>query len=334
MSNPLNTKENIGSRIKNLRAKANMTQAELAEKLNLTDKAVSKWESGEGAPNIEALADLASLLGTTTDYLLTGKDPNQPKPIEAKPVVVRTEEENLGILASTIQDGYYSIDKVIAIDDYELYQFALTRIVCLAEDLWESAKAKNWRRVFKLAVDNNLRPMVEALVAGQTEVVPVIIGDYLVGCPEINRWNLEVYADSARMTAPNYKYFKSACDLGRYDKASRPLQEGDPEALDAFFKNGKKKMFLDSVFSCDDLRFFKDVIPTKQCDLDAALEKAVKERPQDYELQELFLDRGAKLHHRWTEDDGDDGVASHDEVDEVATQLLKNQIAVLLKKGN
>jgi hypothetical protein len=32
--------------------------------------------------------------------------------------------------------------------------------------------------------------------------------------------------------------------------------------------------------------------------------------------------------------DGDDGVASHDEVDEVATQLLKNQIAVLLKKGN
>jgi transcriptional regulator with XRE-family HTH domain len=334
MSNPLNTKESIGSRIKALRAKADMTQAELAEKLNLTDKAVSKWESGEGAPNVEVLADLASLLGTTTDYLLTGKEPNQPKPAEAKPVVMRTEEENLRILASTIQDGYYSIDRVIAIDDYELYQFALTRIVCLAEDLWESAKAKNWRRVFKLAVDNNLRPMVEAMIAGQTDVIPVIIGCFLVGSPEINRWNLEIYASSDKMTAPNYKYFESVCNLGRYDKASRPLQEGEPEALDAFFENNKRKVFLDSVFNCNDFRFFKDAIPTKQCDLDAALERAIKERPQNFELQELFLDHGAKLHHRWIEDPGDEYERSCDEVDEVATQLLKNQIAVLLKKGN
>ena len=334
MSNPLNTKENIGTRIKRLRAKANMTQAQLAEKLNLTDKAVSKWESGEGAPNIEVLADLASLLGTTTDYLLTGKDPNQPKPIEAKPVVVRTEEENLGILASTIQDGYYSIDKVIAIDDYELYQFALTRIVCLAEDLWESAKAKNWRRVFKLAVDNNLQPMVEALIVGQMDHVPVIIGDYLVGRPDINRWDIGIRGQADLMTAPNYKYFKSICDIGRYAKESRPLQEGDAEALDAFFGRGKRKVFLDTAFKCTDIRFFEDAISTEAGGLDSALERAIAEQPQNFELQKLFLDHGAKLHHRWVEYPGDEYEESHDQVDEVATQLLKNQIAVFLKKGN
>jgi transcriptional regulator with XRE-family HTH domain len=333
MSNPLNTKESIGSRIKTLRAKTNMTQAELAEKLNLTDKAVSKWESGEGAPNVEVLADLASLLGTTTDYLLTGKDPNQPKPIEVKPVVARTEEENLGILASTIEDGYYSIDKVIAIDDYELYQFALTRIVCLAEDLWESAKAKNWRRVFKLAIDNKLQSMVDALIAGKTDVVPVIIGDYLVGSPEINRWDLDINANS-NLLAPNYLYFQKTSLLDRYAKENMPIQEGDAKALDAFFERGKHKLFLDTVFKCKDIRFFEDALSTETANLDSALERSITEQPQNFELQKLFLDHGAKLHHRWIEDPGDEYERSHDDIDEVATQLLKNQIAVLLKKGN
>jgi transcriptional regulator with XRE-family HTH domain len=333
MSNPLNTKESIGSRIKALRAKANMTQAELAEKLNLTDKAVSKWESGEGAPNIEALADLASLLGTTTDYLLTGKNANEPKAKEAKPAVARTEEENLGILVSTIQDGYYSIDRVIALDDYELYQFAITRICCLGEDLWEATKAKKWRRVFELSVDHDLKPLIEALVLGQTDRVPIIIGYYLVGSPEINRLDLYINPNS-NLLAPNYQYFQSASQFGRYAKESRPLQEGDAEALDAFFERGKRKAFLDTAFKCTDIRFFEDAISAETGGLDSALERAITEQPQNFELQKLFLDHGAKLHHRWVEYPGDEYETSHDEVDEVATQLLKNQIEVLLKKGN
>jgi hypothetical protein len=46
------------------------------------------------------------------------------------------------------------------------------------------------------------------------------------------------------------------------------------------------------------------------------------------------LDSGAKLRHRWIEDPGDEDERSHDDIDEVSTQLLKNQIAVLKKGGN
>jgi len=46
-----------------------MTQLELAEKLNYTDKAVSKWERGESLPDVVVLLDIAKLFGVTLDYL-------------------------------------------------------------------------------------------------------------------------------------------------------------------------------------------------------------------------------------------------------------------------
>lgn len=65
--------ETLNSRIKSLRKEKAMTQLELAGKLNITDKAVSKWESGDGNPDITLLAKLAEIFGVTIDYLLTGK---------------------------------------------------------------------------------------------------------------------------------------------------------------------------------------------------------------------------------------------------------------------
>ena len=47
-----------------------MTQAELAELLNYTDKAVSKWERGEAIPDITVLKEIADNFGVTVDYLL------------------------------------------------------------------------------------------------------------------------------------------------------------------------------------------------------------------------------------------------------------------------
>jgi transcriptional regulator with XRE-family HTH domain len=47
-----------------------MTQIELAEKLNYSDKAVSKWERGESVPDISVLKNIADLFGVTVDYLI------------------------------------------------------------------------------------------------------------------------------------------------------------------------------------------------------------------------------------------------------------------------
>lgn len=63
----------IGSIIRTLRLEAGQTQKQLAEALAVTDKAVSKWEAGNGCPDISILAELASLFGVELRSLLSGK---------------------------------------------------------------------------------------------------------------------------------------------------------------------------------------------------------------------------------------------------------------------
>lgn len=68
-------KNQIGANIAAYRKRFGMTQAGLAEKLNYSDKAVSKWERGESIPDVLTLAALAELFGVSVDTLLS--DPNE-----------------------------------------------------------------------------------------------------------------------------------------------------------------------------------------------------------------------------------------------------------------
>jgi len=61
-----------GAMIKKLREKRNLTQLELAEALNVSDKAVSKWETGKGYPDITLIEPLAKALGISVIELLSG----------------------------------------------------------------------------------------------------------------------------------------------------------------------------------------------------------------------------------------------------------------------
>lgn len=66
--------ENIFSeRVKKLRKQNNITQGELAEKMNVTPTGVSYWESGKAIPNYETLQRLANYFNVSIDYL-TGND--------------------------------------------------------------------------------------------------------------------------------------------------------------------------------------------------------------------------------------------------------------------
>ena len=62
----------IGKYIQTLRKEKNMTQLELAEKLNISHQAVSKWENGETLPDIGIILELCELLGVSADALLNG----------------------------------------------------------------------------------------------------------------------------------------------------------------------------------------------------------------------------------------------------------------------
>ncbi len=63
----------IGKFIAECRKNKKMTQAELAEKLNITDRAISKWETGKGMPDTSIMLDLCNELGITVNELLSGE---------------------------------------------------------------------------------------------------------------------------------------------------------------------------------------------------------------------------------------------------------------------
>lgn len=65
-----------GAVIKELREKNHLTQAELAEKLNISDKTVSKWETAKGYPDISMLEPIANAFGISVAELLSGNAVN------------------------------------------------------------------------------------------------------------------------------------------------------------------------------------------------------------------------------------------------------------------
>ena len=67
--------EKIGILLRSLRVQKGMTQKELAEKLGLSGKAVSKWECGQGCPDVSVLPELAGILGISMEDLLSGQLP-------------------------------------------------------------------------------------------------------------------------------------------------------------------------------------------------------------------------------------------------------------------
>ena len=69
----------VGSNIARLRRERGLTQAELAERINYSDKAVSKWERAESLPDVLTLLNLAEQLGTDLNTL-TGCAPEIPEP--------------------------------------------------------------------------------------------------------------------------------------------------------------------------------------------------------------------------------------------------------------
>ena len=63
----------IGKFIANCRKEKNMTQRQLADILEISDKTISKWECGKGLPEVQFMVPLCDLLGINVNELLSGK---------------------------------------------------------------------------------------------------------------------------------------------------------------------------------------------------------------------------------------------------------------------
>ena len=73
-------RQNIATNISAMRNAAGMTQAQFAEKLNYTDKAISKWERGESVPDIAVLWKIADMFGVTVDWLISDHGSSEATP--------------------------------------------------------------------------------------------------------------------------------------------------------------------------------------------------------------------------------------------------------------
>lgn len=65
--------EKIGLFIADCRKEKGLTQLQLAEKLNITNRAVSKWETGKSCPDVSLMLELCNTLGITVNELLSGE---------------------------------------------------------------------------------------------------------------------------------------------------------------------------------------------------------------------------------------------------------------------
>lgn len=98
-------KKTIGGFIAALRKANGMTQKDLAERLNVSDKTVSRWERDDGAPDLAAIPAIAEIFDVTCDELLRGerKSPTErTEATEATPPTSKTEKQRQRLLAVSL----------------------------------------------------------------------------------------------------------------------------------------------------------------------------------------------------------------------------------------
>ena len=170
-------KHSVGQTIAALRKKKGWTQVELAEKLQVSDKAVSKWEKDDSYPSIEFLPVLASLFGVTIDYLITGATKSE-KTVENTPKKV--EEEILADdprIKAAIHNGILNIDEILASKNYKLIKTAIESYpICQFELNYvnlQNAKQMladgNWRDLFRFAVDKGSSKLIKFVLERNVE---------------------------------------------------------------------------------------------------------------------------------------------------------------------
>ena len=91
-------KSTIAKNIVRLRQASGMTQAELAAKLNYSDKAVSKWERGESLPDVAVLAQIADLFQVSMDWLVWGDSIGAEPAVKQRSRINRTLVTLMSIL--------------------------------------------------------------------------------------------------------------------------------------------------------------------------------------------------------------------------------------------
>ena len=132
----------IGKFIAERRKSVNLTQMQLAEKLNITDRAVSKWETGLAMPDTSIMLELCEILQITADELLNGELDTQDKTAQKKHTVPPTKQKKIllrvlksipiffGLLALLLSFFTYgAVGKMYELHFFETHGFGCRRLI-------------------------------------------------------------------------------------------------------------------------------------------------------------------------------------------------------------
>ena len=109
-----------GKFIAECRKKKNLTQAQLAEKLNITDRAISKWETGKAMPDSDIMLDLCCILGVNVNELLCGEM-----------IDVEQKDEQLNELIFQMAKNEERYHKRLRHSAYVIIATGLVALICL-----------------------------------------------------------------------------------------------------------------------------------------------------------------------------------------------------------
>lgn len=192
--------ETIGDRIKKKRKEVGMTQLELANKLNVTDRAVSKWEQNEGNPDISILPRIADLFNITLDYLMTGVEPK-------KEIIIMSK-----------------IELCAKNDDLSMIESLPSNVDENGKSLFDYAKQYNSKKVLRSLIDNcsHQTHYMSLFNAYQRSVKDAI--EIMLTCIPVDRERKvikEIYHEEIRNTDGDF-----VRALNRIDKYSQEIVEG------------------------------------------------------------------------------------------------------------
>lgn len=204
----------LGQKITELRKKNNLSQEGLAEKMNVSRQAVSKWESDQSIPDIEKIVSLSELFGVTTDYLLKSGAPS----FEIKTVDIPAEDK-LPILPDELVQKYLSTAK----------KSSQLRALAIALAIFSPACISFCSALsgFLIGASDKMQLIISLIGFAATIVVLAIASGLLVYSflimrefKQLNKQNFDIMKEKERLKSTiqsfhhtNDKYFVLSCIL-------------------------------------------------------------------------------------------------------------------------
>ncbi len=106
---------NMAERLQDLRKKANYSQEEVSDMLGISRQAVSKWESGQGKPEIDNIIKLVEIYNVSAGYILLGEENAIQVEPKQKKELSHTARKTIGIIAIIASTAIITVLFIIAL---------------------------------------------------------------------------------------------------------------------------------------------------------------------------------------------------------------------------